>query len=95
RSPAELGLTAEDRRKLEHALRSVRDARHFRRLLAVRLLAEGKGPGEAAHLAALSRPAVYFWLERYLAQRTPEALRDAPRQGRPRKAPRLTAERLR
>ncbi|RKH92459.1 helix-turn-helix domain-containing protein [Corallococcus praedator] len=53
RSPAELGLTAEDRRKLEHALRSVRDARHFRRLLAVRLLAEGKGPGEAAHLAAL------------------------------------------
>ncbi|WP_199733009.1 MULTISPECIES: helix-turn-helix domain-containing protein, partial [Corallococcus] len=42
-----------------------------------------------------SRPAVYFWLERYLAQRTPEALRDAPRQGRPRKAPRLTAERLR
>ncbi|WP_408889046.1 helix-turn-helix domain-containing protein [Myxococcus faecalis] len=95
RSPAELGLTAEDRRKLEHALRSVRDARHFRRLLAVRLLAEGKGPGEAAHLAALSRPAVYFWLERYLAQRDPEALRDAPRQGRPRNAPRLTAERLR
>jgi transposase len=95
RSPTELGLTAYDTRKLERALRRARDARHFRRLLAVKLIAEGKGPGEAAHLVALSRPAVYFWLERYLAQRAPSALLDAPRQGRPRKAPRLTAERLR
>jgi transposase len=95
RSPGELGLTAYDTRKLEQALRRARDARHFRRLLAVRLIAEGKGPGEAAHLAALSRPAVYFWLERYLAQRTASALLDAPRQGRPRKAPRLSPERLR
>ncbi|WP_225888383.1 hypothetical protein [Myxococcus xanthus] len=50
RSPAELGLTADDRRKLEWALRQARDARHFRRLLAINLIAEGKGPGEAAHL---------------------------------------------
>lgn len=90
RSPAELGLTAYDRRKLERALRQARDARHFRRLLAIKLIAEGKGPGEAAHLATLSRPAVYFWLERYLAERTPSALLDTPRSGRPRKAPRLT-----
>ncbi|WP_426750665.1 helix-turn-helix domain-containing protein [Myxococcus sp. Y35] len=95
RSPAELGLTAYDRRKLERALRQARDARHFRRLLAIKLIAEGKGPGEASHLAALSRPAVYFWLERYLTKRTPSALVDAPRSGRPRKAPRLTSERLR
>ncbi|WNG21797.1 helix-turn-helix domain-containing protein [Cystobacter fuscus] len=95
RSPAELGLTAYDRRKLERALRQARDARYFRRLLAIKLIAEGKGPGEVAHLAALSRPAVYFWLERYLAARTPSALLDAPRSGRPRKAPRLTSRRLR
>lgn len=95
RSPAELGLTAYDRRKLERALWEAREARHFRRLLAIKLIAEGKGPGEAAHLAALSRPAVYFWLERYLAERTPSALLDAPRSGRPRKAPRLTFKRLR
>ncbi|WP_238539758.1 helix-turn-helix domain-containing protein [Corallococcus macrosporus] len=95
RSPAELGLTAYDRRKLERALRQSRDARHFRRLLAIKLIAEGKAPGEAAHLAALSRPAVYFWLERYLTERTASALVDAPRSGRPRKAPRLTIQRLR
>jgi transposase len=95
RSPGELGLTAYDTRKLKQALRRAREARHFRRLLAVKLIAEGKSPGEAAHVAALSRPAVYFWLERYLAERTPSALLDAPRQGRPRKAARLTAARLR
>jgi transposase len=95
RSPAELGLTAHDRRKLERALRQARDARHFRRLLAIKLIAEGKGPGEAAHLAALSRPAVYCWLERYLTERSPSVLVDAPRSGRPRKAPRLTSKRLR
>ena len=90
-----MGLTAYDRRKLERAQRQARDARHFRRLLAIKLIAEGKGPGEAAHVAALSRPAVYFWLERYLAERTPSALLDTPRSGRPRKAPRLTSKRLR
>ncbi|NNC22470.1 helix-turn-helix domain-containing protein [Corallococcus exiguus] len=95
RSPAELGLTAYDMRKLERALRQTREARHFRRLLAIKLIAEGKGPGEAARLAALSRPAVYFWLERYLTERTPSALWDAPRSGRPRKAPRLTPKHLR
>lgn len=95
RSPAELGLRLYDRRKLERALRETRDARHFRRLLAIKLLAEGKSPGEAAHLSALSRPVVYFWLERYLEERTPAALLDAPRKGRPKKAPRLTPERLR
>ncbi|MCP3105479.1 helix-turn-helix domain-containing protein [Myxococcus sp. K15C18031901] len=95
RSPAELGLTAYDRRKLERALRQARDARHFRRLLAIKLIAEGKGPGEAAHLAALSRPTVYYWLERYLAERTPSALVDAPRPGRPRAASPLSSERLR
>ncbi|ADO68405.1 winged helix-turn-helix domain-containing protein [Stigmatella aurantiaca] len=43
RSPAELGLTAHDKRKLKRALRQARDARHFRRLLAITLIAEGKG----------------------------------------------------
>ncbi|MCP3136864.1 helix-turn-helix domain-containing protein [Pyxidicoccus xibeiensis] len=76
-------------------MRQARDARHFRRLLAIKLIAEGKGPGEAAHLATLSRPAVYFWLERYLTERTPSALVDAPRSGRPRAAPRLTCKHLR
>jgi transposase len=89
------GLTAYDRRRLERALRQARDARHFRRLLAVKLVAEGKAVMEAAHLCALSRPSVYRWLGRYLKSRQPEALRDSPRAGRPRSAPRLSDRLLR
>jgi transposase len=95
RSPAELGLTAYDVRRLERALRRAHDARQVRRLLAVKLIAEGKGASEAARLTAFSRPAVYFWLNRYLATRLPEALEDRPRSGRPRVAAALTPGRLR
>jgi transposase len=95
RSPAELGLTAYDRRRLERALREARDARHFRRLLAVKLVAEGKPVGEVARLCALSRPIVYRWLGRYLESHEPEALLDSPRTGRPRGASRLTDPLLR
>ncbi|KFE64953.1 hypothetical protein DB31_1971 [Hyalangium minutum] len=35
---------------------------------------------------------MYFWLERYLRARQVEALRDAPRSGRPPAAARITAE---
>lgn len=94
RSPAELGLAAYDRRRLERALKQARDARHFRRLLAVKLIAEGKGPGEVARISGMSRHAVYFWLERYRKVRTPRALQDMPRSGRPRQAPHLTRGRL-
>jgi transposase len=94
RSPAELGFTGYDRRRLQRALRHVQDARQFRRLLAVKLLAEGKGVGEVSQLTCLSRPIVYRWLRRYLSVRKVTALADLPRRGRPRAAPALTAELL-
>lgn len=90
RSPAELGLTVHDRRRLERALRHSRDARHFRRLLAVKLLAEGWAVDSVSRVCALSRPAVYKWLGRYLEQRKVEALTDKPRRGRPRTASGMT-----
>ncbi|MBF5044729.1 MULTISPECIES: helix-turn-helix domain-containing protein [Myxococcaceae] len=95
RPPSELGLTGRDVRRLDKALHAARDARHFRRLLAVKLVAEGKTVAEAARLSAMSRPAVYAWVERYVQRRRPEALEDAPRAGRPREAQALSAERLR
>jgi len=92
RGPDELGLTVHDRRRLARALRRTRDARQFRRLLAVRLVAEGRSVSEASHVSCLSRPAVYRWLTRYLAHHSVEALADEPRNGRPPAAPSLTAE---
>lgn len=94
RSPAELGLTVDDKRRLERALRHARDARLFRRLLAVKLLAEGLSAGEVSRLCGISRWMVYRWLERYLLLRRVEALEDEPRSGRPRTAPALTGEML-
>jgi transposase len=95
RGPTELGLTAYVRRRLERALREARDARHFRRLLAVKLVAEGMSVGAVARLCALSRPIVYRWLGRYLEAHEPEALLDSPRTGRPRGASPLTDTLLR
>ena len=43
-------FTHHDRRRLTAALRGVRDARHYRRLQAVLLVAEGHGIGGAAAL---------------------------------------------
>ncbi|QSQ18706.1 transposase [Pyxidicoccus parkwayensis] len=95
RSPAELGLTADDRHRLERALREARDARHLRRLLAVKLVAEGQSVADVARLCALSRPIVYRWLGRYLESHQSEVLLDRPRTGRPRGASRLTDTLLR
>lgn len=94
RSPAELGLTVHDRGRLERALRDARDARHFRRLLAVKLLADGWAVSSVGRVCALTPPAVYKWLGRYLEQHQVEALVDKPRRGRPRTASGLTDELL-
>lgn len=68
--------------------------RVFRRAQALLLVAEGRTLAEAAHVTGMSRPAVYRWLERYLGARRVEALRDAPRRGRPPAAACISAEHI-
>ena len=43
----------------------------------------------------MERSTVYRWIERYLAERTPSALADGKRSGRPRTTPALTDAKLR
>lgn len=90
----EFKFTARDRRRLAAALKQVRDARVFRRLQAVLLVAGGTPVGEVARLAGTSRQSVYNWVRQYAASRRAEALRDAARAGRPRAASDLTGERI-
>jgi transposase len=90
----EFKFTARDRRRLAAALKQARDARLFRRLQAVLLVAGGKPVGEVARLAGTSRQSVYNWLRLYAASRRAEALRDGARAGRPRAASELTGERI-
>jgi transposase len=92
--PVEFKFTARDRRRLTAALKRARDARLFRRLQAVLLVAGGRPVGEAARLAGASRQSVYNWLRQYAASRRAEALRDGARAGRPRAAGGLSDERL-
>jgi transposase len=83
-----------DRRRLERALLAAREARPYRRLEAVLLVAEGVAISEAARRVRAPRLSVRRWVERYLAARDAAALADRPRRGRPRAAPRLTPDRL-
>ena len=84
-----------DRRRLVRALAQAHDARFYRRLRAVAEIAEGEPVAVVAKHARVKRSTVYRWIERYLAERTPSALADGRRSGRPRMTPALTDNKLR
>jgi transposase len=83
-----------DRRRLERALSVAREARLYRRVEAVLLVAEGQPISDAARRVRATRLSVRRWIERYLATRDAAALADRPRRGRPHSAPRLTLRHL-
>jgi transposase len=66
------------------------EARLFRRLQAVRRIAEGYSVTDAAKLAGVDRTSVHRWVQQYLVAHRVEDLDDAPRWGRPRAAEQLT-----
>jgi transposase len=82
-----------DRRRLERALSVAHEARLYRRIEAVLLVAEGQPISDAARRVRATRLSVRRWVERYLA-RDAATLTDRPRRGRPHSAPRLTLRRL-
>jgi transposase len=79
-----------DRRRLERALSVAHEARLYRRIEAVLLVAEGQPISEAARRVRATRFSVRGWVERYLATHDAAALADRPRHGRPHSTPRLT-----
>ena len=83
-----------DRRRLERALSVAREARLYRRIEAVLLVAEGQPISEAARRVRATRFSVRGWTERYQAAHDSAALADRPRRGRPHSAPQLTPRRL-
>src|SRR3954449_1325954 len=78
-----------DRRRLERALSAAREARLYRRIEAVLLVAEGQPISDAAQRVRGTRLSVRRWVERYLAAHDAAGLADRPRHGRPHSAPRL------
>jgi transposase len=94
KSPVELGLTRRDRLRLEKALREASDARDFRRLQAVLLIAQGRPIEEVAQITCARRRSVYGWLRRYLVGHRVDDLMEQPRSGRPAAAAVITDERI-
>lgn len=93
-SPSELGFNARDRQRLSNALAQTVEARVFRRIQAVLLVAEGRSFAEVAQITGLSSRSVYHLVDCYLQSHQVESLQDRPRSGRPLEAPALTAARI-
>src|SRR4051812_22853675 len=58
-------LSGVDRKRLVAALKAAREARVYRRVEALLLIAEGQTVAEAAHLCHVDRSSVHRWLKQY------------------------------
>ncbi len=84
-----MDLSGKERRAVEAALAATRDRRHWVRLRAVLLTADGVPAPEVCRDLGLGRSTLFAWLAHWRDTRDPAALADAPRSGHP---PVLTAE---
>jgi transposase len=83
---SETKLGAGKRRRIRDQLRCTRDARLYRRLLAVLEYDRGESVSDIAELLGVSRQNIYNWIELAHERDDVVALRDAPRSGRPARA---------
>jgi len=84
------GFTLDPRQRhaLMEAAAATTDRRHWRRIRALLMLAEGRNVTETARALGTTRQSVYNWIRRYRQTSRPEDLADRPRPGRsPRLAP--------
>ena len=78
-----LHLTRRQRRQLQKQLKRSRDARVYRRTLAVLEYDRGRSITDISRSLHVSRPSIYRWIERYRESSDPESLKDHHRSGRP------------
>jgi transposase len=83
---SETKLSKRERRQIREKLRQTRDARQYRRLLAILEQDAGTPIVEIARRLNVSRQSVHSWVARYCEQRHVDDLCDAPRSGRPARA---------
>lgn len=87
-------FSAHDRRRLASAMRRTSSVRHFRRLQAVSLVAEGESAGRTAMILKATRRWVCRCIASYCRRRYPEDLAEGVHPGRPRKDGALSDEQL-
>src|SRR5262249_23500317 len=79
-----LDLTSWQRGRLRRQLSQARDARLYRRTLAVLEFDRGRSAGDIAGMLGGSRQSVYNWVDAYAQGHGPEGLHDEGGGGRPR-----------
>lgn len=80
---SELCLTSWQRRRLRQQLRQTRDARVYRRTLALLQVDRGLPLSQVAEELSVSRQSIYNWARGYARDHDPAALADGGRTGRP------------
>lgn len=76
-------LTARQRRRFWQQLKQCRDARQYRRLLAVLEVDGGEAVAHVARRLGVSRQSVHHWMRACQGEDDPHVLADGPRSGRP------------
>jgi transposase len=77
-----LNLTSWQRRRLRRQLAQTRDARLFRRTLAVLEFDHGRPAADIARMLGVIRQSVYNWIEAYTQDHDPTSLEDQEGRGR-------------
>src|SRR5215211_7041886 len=77
-----LKLTSWQRRRLRRQLAETRDARLFRKTLAVLEFDHGRPAADIARMLGVTRQTVYEWIEAYTQDHDPASLEDQPGRGR-------------
>jgi transposase len=78
-----LSLTSYQRRRLRRQLRHTRDARLYRRTLAILEVSRGQPIAQVAQSLGVTPRSIYSWIEHYREAFDPTALIDSDRSGRP------------
>lgn len=94
KSSKELGFTAHDINRLSKAMQEIADKRTFIRIWAVCMVAQGYPISQVAKIVGKSFQIIYQWIVAYLKNHQVEALKDAPRTGRPVTAQDITDKRI-
>jgi transposase len=79
----EFRLTAAQRRRLRAELERTRDARFYRRLLAMLEVDQGRAVSDLARRLGVTRQSIHNWLRDFRDLPRVESLQDQPRSGRP------------
>src|SRR5512144_2253799 len=83
KSMSRLNLTSWQRRRLRRQLAETRDARLYRRTLAVLEFDHGRSAADIARMLGVTRKCIYDWVGAYLEDRDPASLEDEGGRGRP------------